>query len=116
MNRCVVCLSLLRGVDDSLFFFFNAFSFLRQRVSRCLLDGRRIPVCVAFCVATRDAQRGAGRRDVGWTTSRKGALVEMEQVESEVTRWCLPEGYLSGTPLLGSRGTVDSLSRPAPAR
>ena len=44
VNRCAVCLSLLRGKDDSLFFFFNALSFLRQRVSRCLLDGRRIPV------------------------------------------------------------------------
>ena len=44
VNCCAVCLSLLRGVDDSLFFFFNALSFLRQRVSTCLLDGRRIPV------------------------------------------------------------------------
>ena len=44
VNRCAVCLLLLRGNDESLFFFFNAFSFLRQRVSMCLLDGRRIPV------------------------------------------------------------------------
>lgn len=44
MNRCAVCLLLLRGKDDSLSFFLNAFSFLRQRVSMCLLDGRRIPV------------------------------------------------------------------------
>ena len=44
VNHCAVCLSLLRGVDDSLFFFLNALSFLRQRVSMCLLDGKRIPV------------------------------------------------------------------------
>ena len=44
VNRCAVCLSPLRGKDDSFFFFFNALSFLRRRVSMCLLDGRRILV------------------------------------------------------------------------
>ena len=44
VNRGAVCLSPLCGKDDSLFFFFNAFSFLGRRVSMCLLDGRRIVV------------------------------------------------------------------------
>ena len=47
---------------------------------------------VAFCVATQDAQRGAGRRAVGLTTSRKGALMEMEQVESESYTMVSPGG------------------------
>lgn len=34
----------------------------------------------------------------------------------KVTRWGLPEGYLSGTTLRGQEGTVDDLSRPAPTR